>query len=139
MIKSVFIINEGLCLFSRQYGKKKLDSNLISGFLTAIRSFAKEMLSDGEMNNLSIGEETLSFFTSGNLIFVINHNNLKQTKLETLSNNLINKFIDMFDNALQYWDGEISVFSKFDNEVDYIMNMKGKPVHTKMHDFALNF
>ena len=48
MIQAVYILvaDSGLCVLDRKYGEADMDPNLISGFLTALIQFGRE-LSDG--------------------------------------------------------------------------------------------
>lgn len=63
MIKSVFICNEnGTCIFERHYGKiEEVDSQVFSGFITALGSFALE----------AIGEDLQALRMAGNQQMVL--------------------------------------------------------------------
>ena len=69
MIQSIFIIHNGVCLFSRQYGKEYQESQLLSAFLTAINQLARE-ISHKDLKTLILDEETFSFSVVNNILFV---------------------------------------------------------------------
>ena len=56
MIRQIFIItNAGLLAYSRNFVAEDVDADLISGFLTAMASFAQE-IKGGSMEKMEFGE-----------------------------------------------------------------------------------
>ena len=48
MIHAIYLINEGgICIFEHHYVEKKMDSDLVTGFMNAVGSFAKEAFFSG--------------------------------------------------------------------------------------------
>lgn len=134
MIKAIFIIHNGVCLFSRQYGKKYQESQLFSAFLTAINQLARE-ISHKDLKKLILDEETFSFSVVNNLLFVYAHKNLKKSDLSRISNEISSKFFELFSSEIEDWDGEVSCFDKFQKEADEIVEMKGKSIMLEMERF----
>ncbi len=134
MIHAVYIVKDGICLFSRQYCEKKIDSNLFSSFLTALNLFAKE-ISNKNLKQILIEDDIFTFSIIDDLIFVYNHDKIKDSKLERISNKLSAKFFELFQQELKNWDGEVSRFKKFKKEADEILAMKGESILIEMEKF----
>ena len=79
MIQAVFVIRDGLCLFSRQYEEDKLDSDLISGFLGAINLFTESMTNGSALEMITMKRSTFSFTIIDNLL--LDHNRDKISPL----------------------------------------------------------
>nr|MDO8115610.1 hypothetical protein [Candidatus Sigynarchaeota archaeon] len=73
-LKSLYILREGLPVFTREYnvGASEQDtSTLVSGFLTALASFLKDMKDFGEMRCLTTSTNVkFSFYQNDGLLFV---------------------------------------------------------------------
>jgi Na+/phosphate symporter len=134
VIHAVFIIHNGICLFSRQYSKKTIKKYLFSAFLTAINQFAKE-ISKKHLKKIIIEDEIFSMSVIENLLFVYKHDDIKESKMERISNELSTRFIELFKPELKNWDGDVSFFNKFKEEADKILAMKGKSTLIEMEQF----
>ena len=129
----LFIINgAGLLLYSwhLKKGEGATDDILISGFLTALNSFAT--IERGEdIKSLKL-KETIIIFERFNdfeqkLTFVVTTKDADLKKLlHSLIQNIIFKFTDMFKDLLnKEFDGEITKFNKFDNSMEKIIFSHG--------------
>ncbi|MFX1259553.1 MAG: hypothetical protein ACFFAN_16995 [Promethearchaeota archaeon] len=134
MIHAVFIIYKGVCLFSRQYSEKNIKTLLFSAFLTALTQFAKEV-SNKNLRKLVIEDEIFSLSRNEDILFVYQHDKIKESKLEKISNELSTKFLELFKPELKEWNGEVSMFNKFEQEADKILSMKGKSKIIEMERF----
>lgn len=134
MIHAIFIIKDSVCLFSRQYSKKRIKSQLFSGFLAALMQFAKEV-SHKDLKKLIIEDDIFSLYLADNISYVFKHDEMKKSKLEKISQEISNKFFECFNTDLKNWNGDISCFRKFDEEADKIIKMKGSTALIEMEKF----
>jgi len=134
MIQAIFIIHKGVCLFSRQYGKSYQESQLLSAFLTAINQLAKE-ISHKELKKLVLDEETFSFSMVNDILFVYAHDDIKNSELVNISNEISSKFLECFTSEIKNWEGEVSCFEEFKDQADEIVSMKGKSTILEMEQF----
>ena len=134
MIHAIFIIKDGVCLFSRQYSKKSIKTHLFSGFLSALMQFAKEV-SHKDLKKLIIEDDIFSLYLADNISFVIKHDEIKKSKLEKISQKISNKFFECFSADIKNWNGDISCFRKFDEEADKILEIKGGTALIEMEKF----
>lgn len=131
MLSSLFVIDSGLCIYSYHFKKEMvIDEQLLSGFLTAIGSFAKETFQTGlQTINIRNGEK-LNFYVEPktNLIFcgisdIRDNNHL----LETILRDIANKFILELEPVLNSNKrSSMNEYKIFDNFVLPLMNRKDK-------------
>ncbi|MEM4446099.1 MAG: hypothetical protein QXM12_07645 [Nitrososphaerota archaeon] len=69
MIRAVWIIDEKNSFF-RSYEKSDVDYSLISGLLTAIKTFVKDM-SGGNVSSIDLEDRTFVYKITGEKIFII--------------------------------------------------------------------
>jgi len=137
-INAVYIIYNGVCLVSRQYNEKyNTKDHLLSAFISAIDSFAKEF-SNKELKRLVLEDDIFSFSKIDDVIFVFTHDNVKNSKLESLSNKVSRKFFEFYKSELKNWNSDVSIFESFENELDTIIDSKGKSVLLDMENFLQN-
>lgn len=134
MIHAIFIIKDSICLFSRQYSKKIIESHLFSGFLSALMQFAKEV-SQKELTKIIIENDIFSLYLVDNISFVFKHDEMKPSKLEKISQEISNTFFGCFSVDLENWNGDIECFLNFDKEADRILKLKGGEVLVDMEKF----
>ena len=134
MIQAIFVIYNGVCLFSRQYGKRYQESQLLSAFLMAINQLAREV-SHKDLKELVLDEETFSFSMVNNILFVYAHDNIKNSDLIKISDKFSSKFLEVFSSEIENWEGEVSCFEVFNHQADDIVSMKGKSTILEMEQF----
>jgi len=134
MIHAIFIIKDGVCLFSRQYSKENIKSHLFSGFLSALMQFAKEV-SQKDLKKLIIEDDIFSLYLADKISFVFKHDEIKKSKLEKISQKISDKFFECFSAELKDWTGDVSCFRKFDNDADKILEMKDSTALLEMEKF----
>ncbi|MBD3185397.1 hypothetical protein GF325_01105 [Candidatus Bathyarchaeota archaeon] len=120
MIRNFMVImSGGLLAYSRQYGEKKVDQDLISGFLTALASFSSEV-KGGAIESLvmedirfiySLGENDIIF------VFCCDKDDLEDEVQERIGK-VKDEFYEMFGDQLKKWSGNMSIFRPFDEIVD---------------------
>ena len=135
MINAIYIIYDGICLFSRQYNEKYIKKDhILSTFLTAVNQVVQE-LTHKSLERLILEDDIFSFSIIDNILFVYTHNDLKDSDLEKISRNVSSKFLELYGNELKNWNGEISIFNNFKDEADKIIEMRGKSTMIKMENF----
>ncbi len=127
MILKIFVIGPGgvLCYSKNFIEEFDMDEMIISGFLSAISSFAKE-IKGGEISALIFKNFNFvySYYIEFDCIFVIVID--KEESEEDAQNkiNLMkNEFISRYRPYLENWTGKTNVFEDFDDFVEtYIFN-----------------
>ncbi|MFX1521343.1 MAG: hypothetical protein ACFFCD_15645, partial [Promethearchaeota archaeon] len=113
----------GRPVFNEKFGSIETQEVLLSGFLSAIYSFAESELSGMGIESMEIGEYILVYCFSHDLLFVMAAD--KETEdsllaLKTQVNYIKNSFLDEFPFVVKggkdfwmNWDGNREIFSKF--------------------------
>ncbi|MHA1648394.1 MAG: hypothetical protein ACTSVL_12565, partial [Promethearchaeota archaeon] len=112
----------GVCLFFKSYSEEKLDPVLISGFLTAVQTFGKELKSRQSLNEMSYGDKVL-LFSDGEFIRVTLV--LGQTASSYLKRNLAEftgKFEKRYVEKLKKWSGSIDIFQDSTDLIDDVLH-----------------
>jgi hypothetical protein len=123
MIHNIYILQrEGLCVLHRKYGSLEADEDLVSGFLSALSSFGKN-ISGKEVESVIFGDKKFVSIPSENLIFVSYCDT--QDDVKNILANIRDDFIKSY-GSLQGWNGERSVFEDFIAKLDKIVGEKGK-------------
>jgi hypothetical protein len=116
-------------MYSRQYGDKKVDQDLISGFLTALASFSSEV-KGGKIESLvmqdirfiySIGIHDVLF------VFCCDKDDMEdevQGRIEKVKG----EFNRMFADPIKNWNGNVTIFRPFDEIVDEMIMLPLKIV-----------
>ncbi|MFX1477053.1 MAG: carbon-nitrogen hydrolase family protein [Promethearchaeota archaeon] len=122
MILKIFIIGPGgiLCYSKNFFEQIDIDEGIISGFLTAISDFARE-IKGGEIKALIFRnfKFVYSYYIEYNCIFVIiiDKDDLEEEarlKLELMKK----EFIKTYKPYLENWTGNVSIFQNFDDFVE---------------------
>ncbi|HME54370.1 MAG TPA: hypothetical protein VKM55_19245, partial [Candidatus Lokiarchaeia archaeon] len=124
----VIMKDSGLCVVDRAYSEMNLDADLISGFLTAIASFGKEVSQDRKYpgaGSKSSKDEATVFDYQDFKILIIDGTRvrcaliLSMTPTDNLKQNLL-KFVQMFEKQypIESWNGNLSVFQDVDNLIE---------------------
>ncbi|MFW9990277.1 MAG: hypothetical protein ACFFC3_16675, partial [Candidatus Odinarchaeota archaeon] len=100
----------GVCIYFKSFGSEQIDPELISGFISAISSFGKDLVSQEELNEISYGDKML-LLSDGDYIRVALVLS-KQASL-ILRRNLM-EFIHAFEKVyaedLPKWRGQLNIF-----------------------------
>ncbi|MHA1715690.1 MAG: Rab family GTPase [Promethearchaeota archaeon] len=106
-------------MYSRQYGEKQVDQDLISGFLTALSSFSVEV-KGGAIKSL-VMEDIRFIYKMGDhetlFVFCCDKDDLEE-EVEERIEKVKNKFCEMFADKLKDWNGNLSYFKPFDDVID---------------------
>ncbi|MCK4239366.1 MAG: hypothetical protein KAX33_09605, partial [Candidatus Lokiarchaeota archaeon] len=115
--------SSGTCIFFKSFGAETIDPDLISGFLTAVQSFGKEIKYQQSLNEITYGDKML-LLSDGEYIRVALVLGKKGSMI--LRRNLT-KYIKMFEgrfgHVLPEWRGDLHEFRDSDDLVDQAFNI----------------
>jgi len=123
LIWDIYVItSSGICLFHKSYHKQWIDESIISGFLTAFASFIKSFDSEEEIESVVMRNIKFVYSSYDELLFIIcadknERDELLKKKLKMLRDS----FLSLFSKEIKKWDGDISVFKRFESIADDIM------------------
>ncbi|MFO7797611.1 MAG: hypothetical protein R6W84_15820, partial [Promethearchaeia archaeon] len=108
----------GTCVFFRSFGSEKIDPDLISGFISAVCSFGREVESQKALNEIKYGDKMLLLadgeYTRVALVLSKSASLILREHLK----NFINDFEQKYSDALPKWRGQLTVFKDASHLVD---------------------
>ncbi len=123
MIQAVYILiaDSGLCVLDRKYGTADMDPNLISGFLTALIQFGRELSDGNRVHVIDFGAFNICLSLKDNVIVAatIDKTDDGNAAMAVLAE-VNNAFSKVYGNMLQDWDGNLEPFEKFFQQLDDI-------------------
>lgn len=124
MLHVVYLMHpSGVCLLEHKFGELELDPNLVAGFFSAIRDFARILSKGkGDARIVEMGEFYLTY-ASGDLLVIAAIVDKEDNRLQVLQalDTVIKRFSDEFENVLTEWDGKL-VFFSFAPELNQILD-----------------
>lgn len=124
MIRQFFVITDGgLLAFFRSFVAEKTDPELVSGFLTAMASFAEEI---GGKNIQKLEFMQFNFIFNGwknklKFVLSIERDDLIEEceeRLELVKDEFIKRFAKEFEKN---WNGDVKIFKDFDKIADKLL------------------
>ncbi len=137
-LEHVLIIYKGTgtCVFFKSFGSEQIDPDLISGFITAICSFGKDLVWQEELNEISYGEKML-LLTDGEHIRVAL---VLGKKASLILRKNLKKFISIFEetyaNELPNWRGQLDLFRSAGTLIDEMLNTSIILPHEITYEFS---
>ena len=126
----------GVCTFFKSFGSEQIDPELISGFISAICSFGKDLVMQEELNEVTYGEKML-LLSDGEFIRVALVLGKKASIL--LRENLM-EFINVFEktyaNELPNWRGQLNIFRSAGTIIDEILSTSIILPHEISYEFS---
>ena len=123
MIQAVYILiaDSGLCVLDRKYGSADMDPNLISGFLTALIQFGRELSDGNRVHVIDFGAFDICLSLKDNVIVAatvdkVDDGNAAMAVLADVNN----EFSKMYGSMLADWDGNLEPFEVFYKKLDEI-------------------
>jgi len=105
-------------LLFNKVDEEKIDSLLFAGMMCALKTFA-EQISNKMIQSFEVSEERYIIFKRKNLLFIAKSSkNVKQKKIKRELEYIIEKFFELYDDDLIDFDGNISLFSLFEEYID---------------------
>ncbi|MFW9795049.1 MAG: hypothetical protein ACFFEE_12145 [Candidatus Thorarchaeota archaeon] len=134
MIQAVYILiaDSGLCVLDRKYGQADMDPNLISGFLTALIQFGRELSDGNRVHVIDFGAFDICLSLKDNVIVAatvdkVDDGNAAMAVLAEVNNAFSKKYRDL----LVDWDGNLEPFESFFQVLDDITK-EGRASETKI-------
>ena len=114
--------NTGTCIFFKSFGAEEIDPELISGFLTAVQSFGKEIKYQQSLNEITYGEKMI-LLSDGEYIRVAL---VLGKKGSVVMRKNITRFIKIFEGRFSHilpsWKGQLHVFHQGEDVIDQAFN-----------------
>lgn len=131
MINAIWIIrkDDSICIFHQKFHGKTIDRDLFSGFLSGMYSFSEEVTETGGIEIMELKDMSLLYGIFSDLIFIFAVT--KDEDVDYLRKKIkdISKiFIDKYDDLLEDWNGEVSIFEPFERDLNLILE-KIRPVN----------
>lgn len=124
MIHSVYVMRKtGESIYTKKYEQSNIDDNLISGFLSALQNFVAEVSSGDVIRTIKTGNVKFIYNILQDIIVVVAVDKEEdekriQEKVEKISEVFYNKF----KTELENWTGDVTVFKKFDEDLEDIIS-----------------
>jgi len=115
----MWIISEGgIVIVSRVY-EETLDEQLFGALLTALNSFAEQIAQEG-LSNFELGDKRFTILKKSHIIFIANSDKkIKPKKVLQELQAVIDIFFTVYSKeTIDNWDGDVSVFSNFEREIE---------------------
>jgi hypothetical protein len=128
----VLIADSGLCVLDRKYGEADMDPNLISGFLTALIQFGRELSDGNRVHVIDFGAFDICLSLKNNIIVAatvdkVDDGNAAMAVLGEVNN----AFSQQYGSMLAEWDGNLEPFESFYTVLDGITK-NGRASETKI-------
>ena len=129
MIQELMIINQaGLALFYHNFKNKDRvdDEQSLASYFDIICRFTKQNFKES-LRLLMLDSFIFFFYTHKSrfhLVLKCKNGNYDEKMLESISESIIEKFLEKYGNILEDFNGEISQFKTFANELTEFMYSK---------------
>lgn len=134
LIQAVYILiaDSGLCVLDRKYGEADMDPNLISGFLTALIQFGRELSDGNRVHVIDFGAFDICLSMKDNVIVAATVDKVDDGNAAMAVLGEVNTtFSQKYGNMLAEWDGNLEPFESFYSKVDEITK-EGRASETKI-------
>ncbi len=118
-LKNLWIMRDsGIVVFEKVF-KEKISAQLFGGLVSAIHTLSGEII-DGEIENLTVGDEKYSFNKKNNFFFVANYpKSAKEKLVKREVKKIINTFFDKYPlELLETFQSDITIFRDFEYEIE---------------------
>lgn len=117
VLQDIWILDKaGIVVFHRTF--EDLDAQLFGGLMSALNSFSKNLSEEG-LTSFELSEKRFAIHRRGEFLFVGNSaNKVKEKRIFEELEVIANKFFDIYGDILENWQGDINVFSNFENHIE---------------------
>ena len=140
MIHNVYILRKtGESLIHGYYGSIEVDETLITGFLSAISTFAEEIGAESVeslvMKNMKFVYAMDASLPEDPIIFAVSVDREEdEQKIKDILIEIKEKFVGRHKSDLEDWTGDIKIFNPFYGDLDeivweYVINKYSKTFH----------
>ncbi len=112
----------GTCIFFKSFGGETIDPDLISGFLSAVQSFGKEIKYQQSLNEITYGDKMLLLSDGENIRVALVLGKKGSMVLRRNLTRFIKMFEGRFGHVLPEWRGDLQVFRDSDDLIDQAFN-----------------
>ncbi|MFX1388535.1 MAG: hypothetical protein ACFE9Z_00560 [Promethearchaeota archaeon] len=112
----------GTCIYFKSFGSDQIDPELISGFISAISSFGKDLVSQEDLNEISYGDKMLLLSDGAHIRVALVLGKKASLILRRSLMEFINKFEKVYANELPNWRGQLNIFRDAGTLVDDVLN-----------------
>ncbi len=118
VLQDVWILHKsGIVVFHRTF-KESISPQLFGAMMSALNTFA-EQLSDGGLSNFQLNNKRFTIIKKSNLLFVANSSiQFNQKKVNRVLEKISKKFIKLYYNDLENYQGRIGVYSGFKEKIE---------------------
>ncbi|MBD3227040.1 MAG: hypothetical protein GF329_02545 [Candidatus Lokiarchaeota archaeon] len=130
MINELIIVNEsGLALFYQNLlGKIPKEYQQIAAFFTALNTFASAGAVNDEVKMISTEKSIFKIIKRDEFSFIFSCSKRKidESKLNTTIRRIVEEFLNEFNKEINRFNGDISIFDSFSENIEKICNIKTK-------------
>jgi hypothetical protein len=118
IIQDIWILSEGgIVVFNRVFNPK-INEQLFGALMTALNSFAEELIQGGPMS-FELSAVRYTIYKTNTFLFIANSSKkIKEKSIKEELRKVSEKFFIKYSKTLENWDYEISVFSDFEPEIE---------------------
>ncbi|MFX0017355.1 MAG: hypothetical protein ACFFAK_15190 [Promethearchaeota archaeon] len=119
VLQDVWVLSEGgIVLYHRVYDEK-VDDQLFGSLMSALNTFAEEITNNG-LSNFELQNKRFTLLKRRGFLFIANSSKkVKEKKVFVELKSIVFRFFELYpDEILNNWDGDISIFSNFEKEIE---------------------
>jgi hypothetical protein len=133
LFRAIYFVHEpsGVLLFIRSFDYEMPDPDLVSGFITAINSFASSIsktLSRDAIRSINMDDMRIIYLRIGDLLSVAVSKNINQNEEQAMLNYLAHEFHSTYKIYIENFSGNIKIFESFEQKLilfeDFISNYR---------------
>lgn len=130
IIKDIWILTQtGTVVFKRVFNSN-VKAQLFGGLMSALNSFANELESGG-LTNFGSSSMKFTLLKNHDFLFVCTaEKKVKEKRLHEVIIKVAEKFFNLYpaEWCKNEWDGDISIFDNFVNEIKFALQQPAKKV-----------
>jgi len=118
ILQDIWILESlsGIVLFHRVFDKE-MDVHLFGGLMSALNSFAEVLVKEG-LSSFELSRKRFAILKRKYYLFIGNSSiKTKEKKLIEELNEIAYKFLKLYNDILESWHGDISIFTDFESEI----------------------
>ncbi|MFX1574795.1 MAG: hypothetical protein ACFFB0_18825 [Promethearchaeota archaeon] len=137
-LEHVLVLHKGTgtCIYFKSFGSEAIDPELISGFISAISSFGKDLVSQEELNEISYGDKMLLLSDGEFIRIALVLSKKASIILRKNLKDLIIAFERRYENELPKWRGQLNIFREADTLIDDSLNTSIILPHEITYEFS---
>ena len=119
VLQDIWILTEaGIVIYHRVFDEK-VDDQLFGGLMTALNSFAEELVKEG-LSNFELQDKRYTLLRRRSYLFIANSSKkVKEKKVMVELNLIADRFFRLYpEEFLRNWDGDVTLFQNFEKEIE---------------------